>query len=1379
MEKRIRIILAGMLMLTSMLSFAYIAPDHNAPGVKDKPISFRNDCAPATMSYDLAINNVRARLLNGGDMWWDLKIGQYIVPKVDPALGVPGVSSLFAGAVWLGGFDDAGNLKIAAQTYRTPPTNPNDFWPGPLSTIGTTGADTCLNWDRFFIVKGVTIERHIQAFKAAELGGFPFDCESVSDELKKYPARGNPYWSNFYEFDLPNDTQGLGAFFDADGDNIYDPCAGDYPAIEVRGCPTESNFPDEIVFWVYNDAGNVHTNTSGKPIRMEVQVQAFAYATNDQINDMTFYRYKLINRATSSIDSTYFGMWVDPDLGCSADDFVGCDTSRSMMYVYNQDETDGNVGCDCSAGAGATTTYCNDVPILGVDYFRGPRKPVRGIDTFRIADLPLDKLLYPNVPYDTIERIGDSLIVFDIDMLVELGMSSFTYHVRGDAGNWPSAMWDPQTDIEFYRYLSGSWRDGSPYTFGGTGYNIGATERLKYSFTGDPNNTVDWSMCSAGFQQEMDPRTVQATGPFRLDPGAINELIIGVVWVPDQIYPCPDLGELRAADDLAQALFNNCFILPKGPDAPDLDWIELDRELIMVLSNDSNSLLTNNANELYRERGLEIPEKTIDSNYVFEGYKVYQLINGNVTLGDLEDVTKARLIFQVDKNNGIDRLFNWSTVKGPNEVDVWVPVEQVNGEDNGIRHTFRITEDQFASGDRRLVNHKHYYYTAIAYAFNEFEPFDPSNVTGQRAPYLEGRRNIKTYDPLPHPQTFREINGLYGEGSVVTRLEGVGAGENFLELGEGELEEILSGNNHGEVTYAPGAAPIRVSVFNPLVVTDGEYILEFTDPSPTDTVHLSPAAGWKFYNVANPSKVYTNEKPLSQLNEQLIADLGISVFIGQSDDAGDKADKTNGTIGYSLEYKDVSKPSWLTFLGDDFAGAPIFNFVQTELPLPTYPNYIKDPNRAFSTFAPWVPFVLTDFMEAEPAENPLGWNITPMWLDGAGGSVSSEQFGGTLQNLNNVDIIITSDTSKWSRCAVVETSNAYYTSTVEPGIGLASEGNKKSFQARSRLSVGKRDNDGDGFPDPDGAKDAAGAPLTGMGWFPGYAVDVETGIRVNIFFGENSTYSDFVAEALQVGNIGFDMIWNPGPDIIVNSGGGNISPLETFVGGQQYVYVMRTAYDGCTALRKDLDRTGIIKARTLAKITWTAIPLLVNDPTVSLLPLNEGLIPNDVTIKLRVDNPYQLAVGNGQHNRYPTYSVKFNGVTSSPIVEAKIPEALAEITVVPNPYLAFSDYETSSFDNTVKITNLPGFCTVTIYSLDGRFIRQYERNEVGKPNSPPRTSPPVAVNQIEPDLEWNLKNFAGIPIASGVYLIHINAPGLGERVVKWFGISRQFDPSGL
>lgn len=66
---------------------------------------------------------------------------------------------------------------------------------------------------------------------------------------------------------------------------------------------------------------------------MEVQVQAFAYATNDEINDMTFQRYKLINRAIEDIDSTYFAMWTDPDLGC-AGTIMWVATRREVWLIF-------------------------------------------------------------------------------------------------------------------------------------------------------------------------------------------------------------------------------------------------------------------------------------------------------------------------------------------------------------------------------------------------------------------------------------------------------------------------------------------------------------------------------------------------------------------------------------------------------------------------------------------------------------------------------------------------------------------------------------------------------------------------------------------------------------------------------------------------------------------------------------------------------------------------------------------------------------------------------------------------------------------------------------------------------------------------------------
>lgn len=96
----------------------------------------------------------------------------------------------------------------------------------------------------------------------------------------------------------------------------------------------------------------------------------------------------------------------------------------------------------------------------------------------------------------------------------------------------------------------------------------------------------------------------------------------------------------------------------------------------------------------------------------------------------------------------------------------------------------------------------------------------------------------------------------------------------------------------------------------------------------------------------------------------------------------------------------------------------------------------------------------------------------------------------------------------------------------------------------------------------------------------------------------------------------------------------------------------------------------------------------------------------------------------------------------------------------------------------VKITNLPANCTVTIYSVDGKFIKQYKRDEV--PVRRTGSNPGVVETQIAPDQEWDLTNFKGVPVSSGAYIIHIKENSTGaEKIVKWFGVARKFDPSGL
>ena len=78
-------------------------------------------------------------------------------------------------------------------------------------------------------------------------------------------------------------------------------------------------------------------------------------------------------------------------------------------------------------------------------------------------------------------------------------------------------------------------------------------------------------------------------------------------------------------------------------------------------------------------------------------------------------------------------------------------------------------------------------------------------------------------------------------------------------------------------------------------------------------------------------------------------------------------------------------------------------------------------------------------------------------------------------------------------------------------------------------------------------------------------------------------------------------------------------------------------------------------------------------------------------------------------------------------------------------------------DNIVRITNLPERCTISIFSPNGILVRRFTKDETNT------------------YYDWDLKNHASIPVSSGVYYIHIDAPNIGEKVIKWFGVMRPID----
>jgi hypothetical protein len=182
---------------------------------------WRAACTRPTNQYDMQINNVRSRMHVGGHVWSD---AAYIVPK--PAPGELAVSALFAGGVWIGGKDRAGNTKLSAATYRSLGF---DFFSGPLDLqTGATESQICKDWDRFFIVNGNNI---LDMIKEYDLDPDNFDCDVVSEDVRYWPAQGNPYFNEKFTFTLLD--QPLANYWDQDGDGDYDPCNGDFPVIDL------------------------------------------------------------------------------------------------------------------------------------------------------------------------------------------------------------------------------------------------------------------------------------------------------------------------------------------------------------------------------------------------------------------------------------------------------------------------------------------------------------------------------------------------------------------------------------------------------------------------------------------------------------------------------------------------------------------------------------------------------------------------------------------------------------------------------------------------------------------------------------------------------------------------------------------------------------------------------------------------------------------------------------------------------------------------------------------------------------------------------------------------------------------------------------------
>ena len=307
--------------------------------------------------------------------------------------------------------------------------------------------------------------------------------EEIPIDILEWPAKGNPYLGEYApDFDLA-------PFVDVAEDGIYNALDGDYP-IALEESP--EFIPEQFSYTVTNDV-SFQQLTRGLPIGVELQQMNYVVnCTEESIAEKTVFtriKYKYLGK--EPLSNFKVALWEDSDLGCNINDYEGCDRDLNCIYFYNKN--------------GET--------------FRGDC----GVD----SDPPDD------------EGVLRTTVFFNKAMLAYrhwwlLGVGSPI--VQGI---------DPSLDVEFDQYMNGVWRDGTPLTIGGNGYNPGSAEVTRFSYPDRPDDPNGWSMQTANLPDPLDVRALTNLVDKAIETGEEDFIDFG-----DMVIYAPEKKQLSVFEEL-------------------------------------------------------------------------------------------------------------------------------------------------------------------------------------------------------------------------------------------------------------------------------------------------------------------------------------------------------------------------------------------------------------------------------------------------------------------------------------------------------------------------------------------------------------------------------------------------------------------------------------------------------------------------------------------------------------------------------------------------------------------------------------------------------------------------------------------------------------
>jgi hypothetical protein len=273
-------------------------------------------------------------------------------------------------------------------------------------------------------------------------------------------------------------NEDMAPFYDRNGDGIYNVYDGDYPM--MRG--------DQMLWWINNDAGSQSQNPMG--IDRRYSVYEYECTGDSNLDNTLFLSVSIKNRSNHVYDSVIIGTYAQMELGCVNSDRAGSIPYENSFYTYK-------------------------------GYVLGANQQ-NGVTCDEASVCPTSEVGYGcNLPIISATFLNDTMRCFE--------------YITNGASN---AQTFPATDQEYYHYMNGQWNDGTPMTYGGTGY--GGTVPYPFAFSGNPADTLQWSAVYAGVGMSND---IAAIGPFSLGVGDTISFDMAFIFHQDSFNNTPDISD--------------------------------------------------------------------------------------------------------------------------------------------------------------------------------------------------------------------------------------------------------------------------------------------------------------------------------------------------------------------------------------------------------------------------------------------------------------------------------------------------------------------------------------------------------------------------------------------------------------------------------------------------------------------------------------------------------------------------------------------------------------------------------------------------------------------------------------------------------------------